>query len=171
MKTLVAVYDRAGHAYPVVQAMIDLGVPREHLSLVAADPSSRRDDAEDPNVAERAVPTVEVMAGTAMGLGSLLVGLAALTIPAIGPVLAAGPLLAGVAASGGAATQEHLLSVLANAGVPAEDGQAFAEAVRRGGAIVLVTASDRDVRHYARALDRFGPCEPDAVPMRAAAGM
>jgi hypothetical protein len=38
MKTVVALYERASRAYPVVQALVELGVPREHLSLLAADP-------------------------------------------------------------------------------------------------------------------------------------
>ena len=92
--------------------------------------------------------------GTVLGgaLG-LLVGAGLLTIPGIGPVLAAGPIAAAIgttAATVGAgalgagigAATGGLLGGLIGAGVPDEDARFYTEGVRRGGTLVSVATDD-----------------------------
>ena len=65
---------------------------------------------------------------------SLLVDIRPLTIPAIGPAIAAGPL--GGSAPGG------LVATLVKYGVPDTEAQFYVEGVRRGGALVAVNVED-----------------------------
>jgi len=73
------------------------------------------------------------------GVGGLLLSAAgALTIPVIGPILAAGPIAAALTGAGIGAAAGGLIGALTESGVPEEDAKYYAEGVRRGD--VLVTA-------------------------------
>jgi len=80
------------------------------------------------------------------GLTGLLVGLGALAIPGIGPVIAAGTIAtalgsAAVGAGVGAVTG-GILGALVGLGVPEEEAQVYAEGVKRGGILVAVRTDD-----------------------------
>lgn len=153
-KTVVGLFDSFAEAQHVVQDLIDSGFRREDISVVSNDESHRNERAvgDDSNAAEGA--GAGAVGGTVLGgaLG-LLVGAGLLAIPGIGPVLAAGPLAAGIgtaAATVGAgalgaglgAATGGLIGGLVGAGVPDEDAQSYAEGVRRGGTLVTVSAED-----------------------------
>jgi hypothetical protein len=100
------------------------------------------------------------------GLGGLLVGLGALTIPGIGPVIAAGPLataIAGLAGAGAGAlaggAAGGLLGALMDMGLPEEQASYYAEGVRRGGTLVAVRASDERHDQLHATLARFDPVD------------
>ncbi len=65
-----------------------------------------------------------------------------LAIPGIGPIVAAGPLAATLAGAGVGAVAGGLIGGLTRAGVPEDEANVYAEAVRRGGALVTVRAED-----------------------------
>jgi hypothetical protein len=92
--------------------------------------------------------------GAAAGAAGLAAGLGVLAIPGIGPIVAAGWLastLAGVI-SGGVAG--GLVGALAESGVSKDDADAYAEALRRGGALVVARVPDADVVRYQTILTR-----------------
>jgi uncharacterized protein (TIGR02271 family) len=93
------------------------------------------------------------------GLGGLLVGLGALAIPGIGPVLAAGPLVSALAGAGIGAATGGLLGALVNAGIPEEHAGYYAEGVRRGGTLVTVQTDDDMAQTAVDILNRFGPVD------------
>ena len=80
--------------------------------------------------------------GVRGGAAGLAVALMGLTIPGIGPLLAAGPLAAALAGAGIGAVAGGLLGGLTSVGVPEHEAHVYAESVRRGGALVLVRADD-----------------------------
>lgn len=153
-KTVVGLFDSFAEAQQVVQDLIDGGFRREDISVVSNDESQRnqRSVGDDSNAAEGA--GAGAVAGTVGGgaLG-LLIGAGLLAIPGIGPVLAAGPLAAGIGTAAatigagalgagiGAATG-GLIGGLVGAGVPDADAEYYAEGVRRGGTLVTVSAED-----------------------------
>jgi hypothetical protein len=73
------------------------------------------------------------------------IGLAALAIPGVGPLLAAGPILAalGGAVTGGAVG--GLVGSFAGLGVPSDDAKSYEEAVRSGAVILAVKAQDESL--------------------------
>lgn len=95
------------------------------------------------------------------GLGGLLVGIGALAIPGIGPVLAAGPIASALIGMGVGAVTGGLIGALVDAGVPEEQASLYAEGIRRGGTLVKVTTSEDRSNDATRIMDRFNPVDID----------
>ncbi len=200
-RTVVAMFNSFMEAQDAVQDLMDNGIPRDHISVVGNDTRGEYSRAygtttanttydEDSAAAEGA--GAGAVGGTVVGgvLG-LLVGIGALAIPGIGPVIAAGPLIAAIGATaagaGIGAAAGGLLGALVGAGVPEEDAHLYAEGVRRGGTLVTVTTDEATAnraysvlhRHNAVDVDERGAAyrnegwerfNPNAEPYNAAAG-
>jgi hypothetical protein len=96
------------------------------------------------------------------GLGGLLVGLGALAIPGIGPVLAAGPLAAALGALAGAgigAAAGGLIGAMVDMGIPEDQAELYSEGVRRGATLVIVRASDERAEDAVRIMNQFNPID------------
>jgi hypothetical protein len=100
------------------------------------------------------------------GLAGVLVGLGALAIPGIGPVIAAGPLaaaLTGLAGAGAGAVAGGvtggLIGALVDMGVPQETAQYYAEGIRRGGTLVTVRSDDTFTDRVVDILNRHDPVD------------
>jgi hypothetical protein len=78
------------------------------------------------------------------GIAGFSTGVIALAIPGIGPLIAAGPLAAELLAGGAGAAigGRAVLNSLKHEGVSEEDAGCYCEAVRRGGILVTVNASE-----------------------------
>lgn len=149
-RTIVRLYDDFATAQAVANELVNAGFARENISIMANDASGAY------SLQMAAAGTADVDAGstgTGAGIGAalgggvgLLVGLGALAIPGIGPVIAAGPVLSALATAGvGAgigAVAGGLVGALVDMGVPEEEAEYYAEGVRRGGAILTVHAPD-----------------------------
>jgi hypothetical protein len=153
-KTVIGLFDRMDEARPVVQALIDGGFRRDDVSLVSRH--------EGEYVAERgdersSGAAIGAGAGAALGgLGGLLIGLGALAIPGIGPVLAAGPLVTALAGAGLGAAAGGIIGALTDLGVPEEEAHYYAEGVRRGGVLVAVEADDQQADRAAEIMEHAG---------------
>ena len=95
------------------------------------------------------------------GLGGLLIGLGALAIPGVGPVLAAGPIVATLVGAGVGAAAGGLIGALVDAGVPEEQANLYAEGVRRGGTLVTVSTSDQNADRAVGILNDHDPVDID----------
>lgn len=150
-KTVVGLFDSLIDAQNAVQDLVNNGVSREYISLVANDARG-----EFVNYSANEVGAVEGAGAGAIGGGVLggvlgmLIGIGALAIPGIGPVLAAGPLAAALGSAGAGAVvgagvgalSGGLLGALIGAGVPEEHAHYYAEGVRRGGTLVSISSVD-----------------------------
>ncbi|HEU4324418.1 MAG TPA: hypothetical protein VFS21_14790 [Roseiflexaceae bacterium] len=161
-KSVVGLFDTVAQADQAVQALLDSGIPREDISAVANDPGGSYDNAAaagEPNVSEGA--GVGAIGGTLVGgTFGLLAGLGVMVIPGIGPILAAGPLLAALGATalgaGVGAAAGGLIGALSGAGVPQTDAQLYAEGVRRGGTLLVVTIDDTRTSEVTALLQNHG---------------
>jgi len=152
-KTVVGLFDTFNEAQSVVQQLVDAGFERNEISLLANNArgefSSATAVGETSSVAEGAGAGA-VGGGVLGGVLGLLVGIGALAIPGIGPVLAAGPLAAALGAAGAStlvgagigAAAGGVIGALVGAGIPEEDANFYAEGVRRGGTLVMVKTND-----------------------------
>ena len=93
------------------------------------------------------------------GLAGLLVGLGALAIPGIGPVLAAGPLVAALGGAGMGAVAGGIIGSLTEAGIAEQDANFYAEGVRRGGTLLTVYTTDEMADRVAGVMNQFGPVD------------
>jgi hypothetical protein len=82
-------------------------------------------------------------AGAAVG-GVLgwLVGIGAIAIPGIGPLVAAGPVVAALAAAGAAGATGGLVGGLIGAGIPEVEAKRYAGRIREGGYLISVHCDD-----------------------------
>jgi len=172
MKTVVALYDQISDANSAVRELVDFGIPRDNISLMASDASGsygsyfsgQQSDVAISETADSAASGAATGAGIGAivgGLGGLLVGLGVLAVPGVGPVLAAGPLAtaisaitgAGVGAMAGGAAG-GLLGALVDLGLPEETAGNYAEGVRRGGTLVTVRTEDHQAEEARRIMNR-----------------
>lgn len=160
MKTVIAVYETLQIARDVVSDLVDAGFDRNEISLVASDSRNEYtryvgDDTQGEEMASSA-GTGAGIGAVVGGIGGLLVGLGALAIPGIGPVIAAGPLAATLAGAGIGAAAGGILGALTELGVPEDDANAYAESIRRGNVLVAARVSDDRVNEATRIMEREG---------------
>jgi hypothetical protein len=139
-----------------VAALVNAGVSRDNLGVVSRDYR----DVDAPKVGPlHGAGGADTTAGGAAAVGGLagfVVGLLALAIPGVGPILAAGPLAAGLVGAGVGAAAGGLIGYLKDMGVSEDEAEYYAEGVRRGGSIVAVHSYDSDVSRVTRVLDDNG---------------
>jgi uncharacterized protein (TIGR02271 family) len=168
-KTITAFFDNYEDASEAVRRLEASGIPNRDISLIANNESDRysshasrtfdgtvdHDDVSDGAGTGAAVGTL------AGGGAGLLAGLGMLAIPGLGPVVAAGWLVSTLVGAGAGAAVGGLTGSLVDAGVDENDAQAYAEGVRRGGALVTVRASDAEVDRIVDILDDEGTVDFD----------
>jgi uncharacterized membrane protein len=147
MRTIVALYDDFDVAKDVVENLVEAGFQRDKISLMASDAAGEYASYLNRDVERVAEGDVSGAEGASFGavVGGL-VGLGAMLIPGVGPVIAAGPLVAalvgaGVGVTAGAVTGGVTAS-LVDLGVDDEYAGYYAEGVRRGGTLVVAHAED-----------------------------
>lgn len=160
-QTLVALYDSFDQARKAVEELVQAGVSRDKISLVA-----HNTDNLYTNQIGGADGDVEAGEGASFGavVGGLI-GLGAAIIPGVGPVIAAGTIAsaligAGVGAAAGAVTG-GLTASLVNFGVPEADATIYTEGVRRGGALVTAHVEDGMVGRAEVIMNRYAPANID----------
>ncbi|HMA35230.1 MAG TPA: hypothetical protein VKY74_12245, partial [Chloroflexia bacterium] len=111
------------------------------ISLVTRDPIP---DAGDPTAAAGAAsastePHVTAGRGAMLGsLAGLLVGVAALAIPGLGPIIAAGPLVGAITGLLAGGATGGIVGALLDAGVTEDRAHALAGRVARGDVLLSV---------------------------------
>jgi hypothetical protein len=86
-------------------------------------------------------------AGTGAAVGGVLgwlIGIGALTIPGVGPLVAAGPIVAALAGAGAAGATGGLVGGLIGAGIPEVEAKRYAGRIREGGYLLSVHCDDRE---------------------------
>lgn len=135
-KTVFALFDRNAAAESAVRDLQQLGITRDDISIVAHEYQDEHATDDQFSGADKGAAGGGVIGG-ALGL---LVGLGALAIPGIGPLLAAGPLAAALMGAGLGATGGGVIGTLISTGAEERDAQVYAEGVRRGGTLLSVAA-------------------------------
>jgi hypothetical protein len=159
---VVGVFDTHEGAEAAVAELQREGFPAEAISVV------RRPAGTPPEVGAE---DTEAGSGTVAGasVGALVggaVGLAALAVPGIGPLLAAGPVAAALSGALTGGALGALAGSMVGLGVPKERAEQYETAVRAGGVLVTVGTPNQVVaggaretlaRHGARDVADFQP--------------
>lgn len=181
MKTIVGLYDYLNDAHQVIDALVNAGIDRADISLVASDPKreygSMFEDDDDiagdvtvmpdgtlaaapmDTTADDAAVEGAVAGGVIGGLAGLLLGLGAFAIPGVGPIVAAGPLMAALVGAGVGAASGGLLGALVGWGVPETEAGYYAEGVRRGGTLVAVRTPDNLANRVVEVMNLYNPVD------------
>ncbi len=174
MKTVVGLYEDFTDAQAAIKDLVDSGFDRADISLIASDRETYRtttttDTTTAADIDDDLIPDTnqlgeDVAAGMATGgviggLGGVLLGLGALAIPGVGPIIAAGPLVAGLAGAGIGAAVGGLVGALVNWGVPPAEAELYAESVRRGHILVGLKTDDSRVDRATDIMNRYDPVD------------
>jgi hypothetical protein len=129
--------------------------------VVANKNAAGYDTMDDSDKASNVVADAGIGAAIG-GVGGLLLSAAgALTIPVIGPILAAGPIAAALTGAGIGAAAGGLIGALTESGIPEEDAKYYAEGVRRGDVLVTVKANETQADRVCDILDRHDAVDVD----------
>ncbi len=174
-KTVLATYRNGEAASHALQALEELGVQKKDISIMTLDSQTKGElpGSEIGKAGDDAA--TGAWQGAKLGLvGGLLVGVAALTIPGLGPLLAVGPLasllgiggIAGTAVTGaGIGTAlggiGALVGSLVKMGVPHAEATAFDEDLKGGG--VLLSVKEHEGINVLSALQTGNPTRVTTV--------
>jgi hypothetical protein len=164
-KTITRVYSDYAAAELVVRKLKDAGLGDSHIGIVASnadgwhkpdggnvDPKHDKDrDGKDDR--SEGAATGGGLGAIAGGGAGVAAGLGMIAIPGIGPVVAAGWLAALAAGAVGGGVAGGLIGALVESGTSKENAELYAEAVRRGGAIVTAKVPDDEQSKYAGIMD------------------
>jgi hypothetical protein len=149
-RTVIGTFDSWETATRVLEELLENGFTRDEVSLLA-----NRNVAPHFELVESA-PSDAAGGAAIGGLAGFVAGIAALAIPGIGPVLAAGPLAAGLIGAAVGAAAGGMIGTLRKHGVSEEEAEMYAEAVRRGATLVAVNTSDDKADPAIRIMNRNG---------------
>jgi uncharacterized membrane protein len=163
MKTVVGTYNNIQTAYAVANDLVNAGYNRNDISVIASDTKSEYApyvDASRVNTTyvnkDEDVATGAGIGAVIGGLGGLLVGLGALAIPGVGPVIAAGPILAALTGAGVGAVAGGIVGALVDLGIPDEEANLYAEGLHRGNILVIAQVPDASANAVTNIMNRTG---------------
>lgn len=160
------VFDHRRDVVVAMRELRDSGFPMERVSIIGKDPNetpripgvgtdSRADLDPNPrhttgNKADEGAKTGAATGAALGGLGGLLVGLGALAIPGVGPLIVGGAAATALATalSGGAigAAAGGLTGGLVGLGIPENRAQAYSDRIDRGDYVVIVDGTENELR-------------------------
>jgi hypothetical protein len=138
-KSVFGIYLKRSEMDSAVAALRDAGFSTSEISVLLPE-----DVGSEKLVTEKATKAPE---GAAYGAGSgaavggalgWLVGVGALAIPGIGPLVAAGPLLAALAGVGVGGALGGFTGVLIGAGIPEDEAKKYEGRLLKGGILLAV---------------------------------
>lgn len=164
MKTVVGLYQNFEDARQAVHTLVESGFSANNINMIASDQKGQYAQylQGDPNQKQDISDGAAKGAGVGAvlgGLGGLLVGLGALAIPGIGPVIAAGPIAAALTGAGVGAVAGGVAGALVDLGIPEEHAKAYSEGIRKGGTLVAVQTDDQQASTAENILNRFNPVD------------
>lgn len=149
--TLAGFFRTRSEGEAAQQALLSAGFPRDNVSYVAGDSASQDTPTVGPlsSVEGNTELPKDAFLGGAIGLA---VGMIAVVIPGIGPLIAAGPIGGAIAGMSVGAGAGGLIGLLKDHGVSDEEAQFFADGVAKGGSLITVKAASDDEEKRARDL-------------------
>lgn len=155
-RRLVGVFNTRREAERALEEMKTAGIDMERVSVVAKDADEVSgvetgiDNDAEGNHADDGAKAGAITGGAVGGIGGLLVGLGALAIPGIGPILLAGAEATAIATTlaGGAigAAAGGLIGALIGLGIPEERARVYNDRVTSGHYLVMVNSNGAEVK-------------------------
>jgi hypothetical protein len=133
------IYKSGESAERAVDSIIAAGFPSSDISVLLPDTRSTKAFAHEKDTKAPEGTTAGVTAGGAIG-GTLgvLAGIGALAIPGVGPLIAAGPIMAGLAGLGIGGAVGGIVGALVGMGIPEYEAKRYEGQVKGGGTLLSV---------------------------------
>lgn len=133
------IYKSEELAERAVDALIAAGYPNTDISVLLPDTRSTKDFAhEKATKAPEGTATGVTAGGVVGGALGVLAGIGALAIPGVGPLIAAGPIMAGLAGLGVGGALGGLVGALVGMGIPEYEAKRYEGMVKDGGVLLSV---------------------------------
>lgn len=156
-RTVVGVFDGPNHAEMALNELKNAGFQPNQVSVVAKDNRETRDMVEGSGMGAEGATAGAFLGGITGGILGWMVGIGALAIPGIGPVVAAGALATTLGGAALGAAAGGIVGALVDAGVPDEDARSYEEHVRKGSILLTAHATtDQQARQAQRIFDNHG---------------
>lgn len=144
-KSVYAIASSEAQANQIVDNLIRSGFSTNDISVLFPDKQTTHEFSHEKNTKAPEGAVTGVAAGGLLGgtLG-LLVGIGALAIPGIGPLIAAGPLLAAFSGAAAGGAVGGIAGALIGMGVPELEAKRYENRIAEGNILISVHAVDSD---------------------------
>jgi hypothetical protein len=162
-KTLAGFFRTRADGEAAQSALLAGGFTRDRIGFVAGDTRGHETPALGPieKIEGQTEMAKDAFLGSAIGLA---VGMIAVFIPGIGPLIAAGPIGGAIAGLSVGAGAGGLVGLFQDHGISNEEAEFFAEGVRRGGSLVTVDYStDEDEKRAREIMDEHGALDTEKL--------
>lgn len=144
-KSVYAIAISEGQALQIVDSLISSGFSSNDISILYPDKDSTHQFSHEKNTKAPEGTVAGVSTGGVLGGAfGLLVGLGALAIPGVGPLIAAGPLLAALSGAAAGAAVGGVAGGLIGLGIPELEAKRFENRIAEGNFLISIHAIDGD---------------------------
>ena len=172
--TVAGVFNEPRDAEKALNELKDAGFTPDQVSVVAKDTRETKDMVERSDMAgaETSGATAGAfLGGITGGIAGWLIGIGALAIPGIGPIVAAGALATTLGGAAVGALAGGLIGALVGAGIPEDDARSYETHVKEGRILITAQATNGQQAQEARdAFDRYGGSDVRAYDRTGTAG-
>ena len=147
-----------GQADRIVRELQAVGFSNDDISVLFPDTRGTRDLGHEKHTKAPEGAATGAGSGAVIG-GTLgwLVGIGALAVPGLGPLVVAGPIVAALAGAGAGGAVGGLTGALVGMGIPEYEAKRYEGRVRKGGILLSVHADDSDwTKRAKQILERTG---------------
>lgn len=145
-KAVVGIFEDLSSAEQSVTQLRNSGFTTEEINIVSKKPSAANDMEND------SVMDGTMTGGAIGGIGGLLLSAGALTIPGLGPIMAAGPLAATIAGAIGGGVTGGLIDW----GIPSDKSEEYNEEVSSGNTLAVIKTPENKVAQAVQILTANG---------------
>jgi hypothetical protein len=142
---IYGIVDGYAQADAIADHLHDANFSPDDVSVLFADKEGTRDFAHEKHTkAPEGATAGGVTGGVAGGVAGWLVGIGALAIPGVGPLIAAGPILAALSGAAVGAAAGGIAGGLIGLGIPEYEARQYEEKIKAGGVLIAVHSENAD---------------------------
>ena len=159
-KAVFGIATSEAQAVRIVEALKAAGFSNNSISVLFPDKSGTRDFAHEQHT--KAPEGAATGGGTGVVVGGVLgwlVGIGALAIPGVGPLIAAGPIVAALAGAGVGGAAGGVAGALIGWGIPEYEAKRYEGKIKEGNILMSVHTVDGDQRDRAKQIFENGGAE------------
>jgi hypothetical protein len=159
-KVVIGVFDTYEQAGAVLESLRESDFRPEQISMMGADKEDLRFATADY---QKPGPDPAITTGSVLGaVGGWLVGLAAISVPGIGPFLAAGPIFAAISGAAAGGLAGAIAGAMLHFDIPEYEAKIYEGHLTQGKVMVAVHTQGRGEHHRAEAImEQHGAIEVD----------
>jgi hypothetical protein len=155
-RVVYGIYRDRAQVEQAIDEMRATGFRSEDISVLLPENVGTKEFAHEKHTkAPEGTATGATVGGAVGGSLGLLVGIGALAIPGLGPLIAAGPIVAALTGVGAGGVVGGLVGALAGMGIPEYEAKRYEGLIKNGGILASVHCDDSDWVDRAKKLMQY----------------